>query len=458
MRIAKSNQGSRYRLDIPKEFTKPKLSPVREDGQDRSLLCNRQKDIMTQVLSPAISLFGLDGSGNLPLQRSPSPKGLPIYSLPPIEPIETIQWDKDELLALSDSVRAQLRRQRKGGPDVQKLYKFLEVASRDEYRPRGRPTLDIETIEHARLDKLISDMLQLAEHMKLKLRAVATTQANRGDPRAGELPPECAVNVARAKALRRAWRRRFRERYFMIDQHRYAVLVRCGRLRDLSFDGSLAYTSGSWHTRAKNPVPELEGNLDFDPGHWWLNIACAERDGMVASSLEKPSTGRYGRTITVLPLLTGREELVRTDTYKYVREGRAADTHIALISQVGRQIRVLRGYRLKSILAPEAGVRYDGLFTLRQYGCKLDSKTNMYRIELTLERVPDQKTSPEELKSIPRPSQLDDWNLYEKLEGDKIKLLQGEASYLEWKLKRQEEKLDREDWRRARLFKASFSR
>lgn len=82
----------------------------------------------------------------------------------------------------------------------------------------------------------------------------------------------------------------------------------------------------------------------------------------------------------------------------------------------------------------------------------------MYRIELTLERVPDQKKSPEEIKRIPRPSQLDDWNLYEKLEGDKIKLLQGETSYLEWKLRRQEEKLDREDWRRARLFRASFSR
>ncbi|OTA95702.1 hypothetical protein M434DRAFT_393558 [Hypoxylon sp. CO27-5] len=131
--------------------------------------------------------------------------------------------------------------------------------------------------------------------------------------------------------------------------------------------------------------------------------------------------------------------------------------HIALISQVGRQIRVLRGYRLKSILAPQAGLRYDGLFTIKQYGCKQDSKTGLYRLELTLERVPDQKMSLEDLKSIPRPSQLDDWNLYEKLEGDKIKLVQGEASYLEWKLRRQEEKIDREGWRRAKLFRVSFS-
>lgn len=58
---------------------------------------------------------------------------------------------------------------------------------------------------------------------------------------------------------------------------------------------------------------------------------------------------------------------------------------------------------------------------------------------------------------MPRPSQLDDWALYEKLEGDKVKLLQGEASYLDWKLKQREEKLDQEEWRRAGLFKASFS-
>jgi hypothetical protein len=52
---------------------------------------------------------------------------------------------------------------------------------------------------------------------------------------------------------------------------------------------------------------------------------------------------------------------------------------------------------------------------------------------------------------------LDDWALYEKLEGDKIKLLQGDTSYLEWKLGQQEDKVDREEWQRARLFSASFS-
>jgi hypothetical protein len=89
---------------------------------------------------------------------------------------------------------------------------------------------------------------------------------------------------------------------------------------------------------------------------------CAQRDGIVASPLEKPTGGRYG--ITALPLLTGREEIIRTrvtDTIKYIRKGKSSDMHIPLISQVGRQVRILRGYRLKSIYAPQAGVRYDGL-------------------------------------------------------------------------------------------------
>ncbi len=70
--------------------------------------------------------------------------------------------------------------------------------------------------------------------------------------------------------------------------------------------------------------------------------------------------------------------------------------------------------------------------------------------------MPEQKKSQEEIEDIPRPSQLDDWALYEKLEGDQIKLLKGETTYLGWKLRRQEEKIDRDEWRRAQLFRASF--
>ncbi|KAI0603472.1 PUA-like domain-containing protein [Biscogniauxia sp. FL1348] len=411
---------------------------ISDDGQDHSMFSKR-RDIMNQVLSPTIRHFGFDGSSNLPFsRRSPSPNSRSAESLSSDETRE-LGWNQTTLLELSDSVRESLRHERTAGPDVERLSGFLEAVLKDE--ERKHPTLDFETIEYARLDKLLADMLHFAEIVK-----VSSLTA--------DLPLRFRVDVSHAKGLRRVWRRRFREKFFMIDQHRCAVLVKGGRLKDVSFNNSLTYDLGKWQTKINIPISEVEGNLKFEPGHWWLNITCAERDGIVASSLEMPTKGRYG--ITALPLLTGQEELIRYNTVKYIREGQSSNMHIALISQVGRQIRILRGYRLKSILAPEAGVRYDGLFTIKQYGCKLDDSTNTYRLELTLERVPEQRSF-EELRKIPKPSQLDDWNLYEKLEGDKIKLLRGETSYLEWKLQRQEEKIDREDWRRARLFRASFS-
>ncbi|KAI1378214.1 hypothetical protein F4677DRAFT_412485 [Hypoxylon crocopeplum] len=444
-RIAKFNHSTRYRPIKPLLHVKPKPTEVRDDGSDRTVF-NRRRDVVNQVLSPTTSNFGFDGAGSLLFSTRRSPP-LAVRSAEPLADDEygEMEWNRAALLELSDSVRGNLEREKNGGPDVGKLSKFLEAALRDEEQS-GQPALDFGTIEYARLDKLLADLLHFAETIKSILNL---------SPPPDKLPLQFRIDVLNAKSLRRLWRRRFRERYFMMDQHRCALLVEGGRLKDVSFNSSLSYDLGKWHTKVSGPISELEGNLQFDPGHWWLNITCAERDGIVTTSAETPTRGRYG--ITVLPLLTGREEMIRSNTYKYIREGRCADMHIPLISQVGREIRVLRGYKLKSILAPQAGVRYDGLFTIRQYGCKLDDKTNIYRLELTLERVADQKKSQDEIKNIPSPSQLDDWNLFEKLEGDKIRLLQGETSYLEWKLRRQAEQIDREEWRRARLFRASFS-
>ncbi|KAI1340588.1 hypothetical protein F5Y15DRAFT_379175 [Xylariaceae sp. FL0016] len=422
---------ARYNRSTRSRRVKPRPVQIVDDGQDRSIF-SKQRDIMAQVLSPTIKHFSFDGASALSFSRRlPSLRERSAESLISSDSYE-LDWDQAALLQLSDSVRSSLRRDGGVGPDANRLSNFLEAVLKDE--ERKLPTLDFETIEYARLDKLLAELLDFGHNE--------------------DLPLSVRVDMSHAKNLARIWRRRFREKFFMIDQHRCAVFVEGGRLKDVSFNSSLTYDLGKWQTKVSNPISELEGNLEFEAGHWWLNIACAERDGIVADSLEIPTKGRYG--ITALPLLTGQEELIRHNTVKYVREGRSSDMHIALVSQVGRRIRVLRGYRLKSIYAPQAGVRYDGLFTLKQYGYKLDNMTNTYRLELTLERVTEQKSF-EELRKVPKPSQLDDWNLYEKLEGDKIRLLQGETSYLEWKLKRQEEKIDREDWRRSRLFRASFS-
>ncbi|RYP56892.1 hypothetical protein DL771_011534 [Monosporascus sp. 5C6A] len=347
-------------------------------------------------------------------------------------------WDKEALLSLSDSVRASLQGRRVLGPKAEELRSFLETASKDE--ERKHPTLDFDTIEYARLDKLLTEILAYVESL-------------RHSTLASELSLAFRVDISNAKSLRRAWRRRFREQYFMLDQHRCAVLLD-SRLKNVSFEKALGYDLGKWQTPDSDPVSELEGNLQFEPGHWWLNLVCAMRDGIVSNPLEKPTKGRYG--MLALPLLTGQEEPLSGKTIRYIREGKASDMHISLISQVGRQIRIIRGYALKSVWAPQAGTRYDGLYIIKQYGTRLDSKTNTHRLELTLERVADQKPI-EDITGIPKPSQLDDWKLFEKLEGGKIRLTQGEASYLEWKLSRQREMVEREEWRRSRLFRSSFS-
>lgn len=171
-------------------------------------------------------------------------------------------WDRATLLELSDSIRASLRHDKTPGPAHKDLGSFLEAALRDEEQ-RRRPTLNFETIEFARLDKLLSELLYFAETLKA---ATSPSSANLAITMVEGLPLEFRLDLSNAKNLRRAWRRRFREQYFMMDQHRCALLVQGGRLKDVSFNNALAYDLGKWHTKVNDPISELEGNLQFEAG------------------------------------------------------------------------------------------------------------------------------------------------------------------------------------------------
>lgn len=162
-----------------------------------------------------------------------------------------IVWDKVALLNLSDSVRASLKYERGLGSDADKLSSFLEAALRDD--ERRYPTLDFETIEYAHLDKLLSEILQFAEMMKISNLST-------------DLPLRFRVDVAHCKKLRSIWRYRFREQYFMIDQLRCTVLVEGGQLKDVLFNASWTYDLAKWQGYEIDPVSELEGNLQFEAG------------------------------------------------------------------------------------------------------------------------------------------------------------------------------------------------
>lgn len=77
-------------------------------------------------------------------------------------------------------------------------------------------------------------------------------------------------------------------------------------------------------------------------------------------------------------------------------------------------------------------------------------------MRLILERLPGQ-TAIDEILHIPRPSQLDDWSLYEKLERERIKQTEGDARLTEWIIRRDEERIERGHWRRSRAFKSEMS-
>lgn len=82
-------------------------------------------------------------------------------------------------------------------------------------------------------------------------------------------------------------------------------------------------------------------------------------------------------------------------------------------------------------------------YIIRRFSIKLDSSTNRYRVEVVLERAENQDAM-NVVEAVPWPSQLDDWHLYEKHEAETVRKHLGERGYIEWKIRKEEEKLDRQ--------------
>lgn len=61
-------------------------------------------------------------------------------------------------------------------------------------------------------------------------------------------------------------------------------------------------------------------------------------------------------------------------------------------------------------------------WTIRSYSHKLDINTDLYKLELLLEPFVGLKSIAwAAVKAVPSPSQRDDWNLYMRLEEEKIR-------------------------------------
>lgn len=86
---------------------------------------------------------------------------------------------------------------------------------------------------------------------------------------------------------------------------------------------------------------------------------------------------------------------------------------------------------------------------IHSWSIKLNINTDLYTLRLTLERIPGQRHM-DNILQIPKPSQLDDWKLYEQLERDRIRRTEGKVKFDHWTNIRNAEKLERESWRHGR--------
>jgi hypothetical protein len=62
----------------------------------------------------------------------------------------------------------------------------------------------------------------------------------------------------------------------------------------------------------------------------------------------------------------------------------------------------------------------------------------------------------ERLKRIPKPSQLDEWKFYEKLEAENIEKASGPAGYLDWSKAQDAEAKERNAWRLSQEFEVTL--
>ncbi|KAG9253352.1 uncharacterized protein F5Z01DRAFT_164014 [Emericellopsis atlantica] len=317
-------------------------------------------------------------------------------SVPPPPSGEAIEHHRDgnsiwidELLLLCDEVRQSLWKSHTLGPRREAIMGVLGEAVQGECNMR--PRIRLRTIQITRLDKLLEDMVNPANHPATK-------------------PAQFRADVTIAESLQRQWRIRFGAPYRSLDAHRCKQLRRPSQsCMAVCFTHSIPEKAHDSHVVSKwQGLSENEGNEQFQVGYWWPHLACAHRDGLLCSPRDVLSAGQYG--IPTLPLLWGSKTTLEASSpsierVKFGRYRTPKDMCVPLISQVGGKIRILRGHGLESSFAPAAGIRYDGQYKILQYGQRREEE--IYCLELTLKRCEGQ-VDVANLMCIPRPSQLDD--------------------------------------------------
>ncbi|KAI9840232.1 MAG: hypothetical protein M1838_004153, partial [Thelocarpon superellum] len=169
------------------------------------------------------------------------------------------------------------------------------------------------------------------------------------------------------------------------------------------------------------PAMQCHGHRGFEVGDWWIEPACAYRDGMLDEANSHVAVGIYGAYAIVMA--KGEETETDNDTVKWKCTGKCikpSSTGAGVLSLMSNMrnhthVRLLRSWKLKSRWAPRGGVRYDGLYSVIGIGVKKTDGITHFTFELT--RAGDQPGMAR-AQLHPNADEYDDWTDYVKYKAE----------------------------------------
>ncbi|KAI9842686.1 MAG: hypothetical protein M1837_006971 [Sclerophora amabilis] len=179
-----------------------------------------------------------------------------------------------------------------------------------------------------------------------------------------------------------------------------------------------------WHVApSSRKFITRDGEGDFLVGDWWINRAAAFRDGAIDNPDGRFSYSKWG--VCALVLALGEEEILKEESNDDLeisswkckmtefKPGPKGEGMWALTSNMlcGEQTRLLRSWKLTSPLAPTAGLRYDGMYTIREFAVTDEEGVVYFTMELARgEYMLDRDIMMEH----PNSEEIDDWEEFRR--------------------------------------------
>ncbi|KAH4913535.1 hypothetical protein HBH70_115680 [Parastagonospora nodorum] len=166
------------------------------------------------------------------------------------------------------------------------------------------------------------------------------------------------------------------------------------------------------------------GDLGFRPGDWWISTLFAHHAGIIGLEAVEGGTtfDKYGAYALVLKD-TGEVEASRGETFTY-RTSQHDKGRFRLTAATPRSrdpIRVLRSHSMNSVWGPKAGVRYEGLFSIRGWSirqAKASDTAGQWKEGDILFEIRFERTDPvpfSEVTCRPTATEVDDYTEYKRL-------------------------------------------